>query len=157
MRPGIEPASSWILVRLVSAEPQWELLNIIFICQNTSKNEVKSPTQCKTHFPFFLFVFFLFVFWCTHSMWKFLGQGSDSHHSTKLSCCSDNARSLTLSATAETPKTLLLKPPQKHLIQNQADVSVECVLPTASRNKPYVFNYCVPGGHGAGAGKHRCL
>ena len=25
-RPGIEPASSWILVRFVSAEPQWELL-----------------------------------------------------------------------------------------------------------------------------------
>ena len=26
-RPGIRPASSWILVRFVSAEPQWELLN----------------------------------------------------------------------------------------------------------------------------------
>ena len=25
-RPGIEPASLWILVRFVSAEPQWELL-----------------------------------------------------------------------------------------------------------------------------------
>ena len=25
-RPGIEPASSWILVRVVSIEPQWELL-----------------------------------------------------------------------------------------------------------------------------------
>ena len=26
-RPGIEPASSWILVRFVSSEPQWELQN----------------------------------------------------------------------------------------------------------------------------------
>ena len=26
MRPGIEPASSWILVRFISAEPWWELL-----------------------------------------------------------------------------------------------------------------------------------
>ena len=25
-RPGIEPASSWILVRLISSEPRWELL-----------------------------------------------------------------------------------------------------------------------------------
>ena len=26
--PGIEPTSSWILVRFVSAEPQWELPDI---------------------------------------------------------------------------------------------------------------------------------
>ena len=26
VRPGIEPASSWILVGFISAEPQWELL-----------------------------------------------------------------------------------------------------------------------------------
>ena len=31
-RPGIEPESSWILVRLVSAKPWWELCN--FICIN---------------------------------------------------------------------------------------------------------------------------
>ena len=30
MRPGIEPVSSWILVRFVSAEPQWELQMIVF-------------------------------------------------------------------------------------------------------------------------------
>ena len=29
-KPGIIPASSWILVRFLSAEPQWELLNIFF-------------------------------------------------------------------------------------------------------------------------------
>ena len=28
-RPGIEPASSWILVRFVSTEPQWELLHLL--------------------------------------------------------------------------------------------------------------------------------
>ena len=26
MRPGIEPVSSWILIRFVSAEPRWDLL-----------------------------------------------------------------------------------------------------------------------------------
>ena len=32
MRPGIEPASLWILVRFISAEPQQELLHfMIFI------------------------------------------------------------------------------------------------------------------------------
>ena len=32
MRPGIEPASSWILVRFVSTEPQWDLpMNFSFI------------------------------------------------------------------------------------------------------------------------------
>ena len=29
-KPGIEPASSWILVRFFSAEPQWELFEQSF-------------------------------------------------------------------------------------------------------------------------------
>ena len=29
VRPGIEPASSWMLVRFVSSEPQWELLKVL--------------------------------------------------------------------------------------------------------------------------------
>ena len=29
-RPGVEPESSWILVGFISAEPQWELLGILF-------------------------------------------------------------------------------------------------------------------------------
>ena len=29
-RPGIQPASSWMLVRFVSTGPQWELLIIVF-------------------------------------------------------------------------------------------------------------------------------
>ena len=28
-RPGIEPVTSWILVRFVSPEPSWELLNLL--------------------------------------------------------------------------------------------------------------------------------
>lgn len=31
MRPGIEPSSSWIPARFVSAAPQWELLNCAFL------------------------------------------------------------------------------------------------------------------------------
>ena len=34
-------------------------------------------------------------------MWKFLGQGSNPHHSSDLSCCSENAGSLILGATRE--------------------------------------------------------
>ena len=30
LRLGIEPASSWILVRFISTEPQWELTPLIF-------------------------------------------------------------------------------------------------------------------------------
>lgn len=42
----------------------------------------------------FLFLFFKF-FGHTHSMWKFLDQGSNPSHSSDPSCCSDNARSST--------------------------------------------------------------
>ena len=34
-RPGIEPATSWILVGFVSAAPQWELLEILFFKLST--------------------------------------------------------------------------------------------------------------------------
>ena len=30
MEPEIEPASSWILIRFVSTEPQWELPDVLF-------------------------------------------------------------------------------------------------------------------------------
>ena len=32
LRPGIEPATSWLLVRFISAAPQWELLKIVILC-----------------------------------------------------------------------------------------------------------------------------
>ena len=34
-------------------------------------------------------------FFCTHSIWKFQSQGSNPHHRSDSSCCSDNTRSLT--------------------------------------------------------------
>ena len=42
-----------------------------------------------------------FFFGCTHSIWKFLGQGSNLRHTSDLSCCNDNTRSLTHCATRE--------------------------------------------------------
>ena len=36
-----------------------------------------------------------FLFGSAHGMWKFPGQGSNLHHSSNLSRCSDNPRSLT--------------------------------------------------------------
>ena len=30
-RPGIEPTSSWIVVGLITAQPQWELLSLAFL------------------------------------------------------------------------------------------------------------------------------
>ena len=49
---------------------------------------------CPCCVPFLLLLFF-FLLGHTHSMWKFLGQGSNPHHSSDQSHSSDNARSLT--------------------------------------------------------------
>ena len=38
VRPGIEPAISWILVRFVSAEPHWKLLSVSLL--------LSSPLHC---------------------------------------------------------------------------------------------------------------
>ena len=40
-------------------------------------------------------------------MWKFLGQGLNLSHSSNLSCCSDNARSLTCCTTRELPEKII--------------------------------------------------
>ena len=40
---------------------------------------------------------------CTCSMWKFPGQGQNSHHSSDLCRCSDNAQYLICCATRERP------------------------------------------------------
>ena len=45
-----------------------------------------------------------FFFPHTHSTWKFPGQGSNPYHSSDLSCCSDNTRSLTSCAIKEFQK-----------------------------------------------------
>ena len=63
----------------------------------------------KTLFIFFvlvLFSLFCFVSGCVHSMWNFLGEGSNSHHSSSPSHHSDNARSLTCCSTRE-PQDLI--------------------------------------------------
>ena len=43
--------------------------------------------------------FLIIIFGHVHSMWKFLGQGSNLYYSSDLSHCSDNAGSLTCCAT----------------------------------------------------------
>ena len=44
---------------------------------------------------------FLFKFWSAYSMWKFLGQGLNLHHSSNLSLYSDYTGSFTCCATRE--------------------------------------------------------
>ena len=48
-----------------------------------------------------LICFLFFSFDCTCSMWKFLGQGSNSCHSSDPRCCSGNTGSLTCCAAGE--------------------------------------------------------
>ena len=53
---------------------------------------------------------FFFFFW--PGPWHVeVGQGSNSHHSSDPSCCSDNARSLTCYATRELRKEIYIFDP----------------------------------------------
>ena len=74
---------------------------------------VGSPTKRKKEKNVFFFnmIFYLFIYFfgCTGGMWKFLGQGSNLHHSSKLSCCGDNAVSLMGYATRELLNMVFLK------------------------------------------------
>ena len=59
-RPGIGPASTWMLVRFVSSEPWWELLHSFL-----RLNDI----------PLYVELFFFFFFFHPYSIWKLLGQG----------------------------------------------------------------------------------
>ena len=58
---------------------------------------------------YFLCIYF---FGSTCGIWTFLGQGSNLHHGSNLSCCSDNAGSLTHYATRELPQGFKNNPAQ---------------------------------------------
>ena len=50
-RPGIKPASSWMLVRFISAAPQWELWNPVFFNEHQN-TPYKFVANCTAHFQF---------------------------------------------------------------------------------------------------------
>ena len=62
-------------------------LLVLWICWRCS-TDIDFCKFEKKLFPFFFF------FGCAHSMWKFLGQGLNLHHSNDLRCFSDNTGSL---------------------------------------------------------------
>ena len=53
MRPGIEPTSSWILVRFITAEPQQELPRIVLLNLSSTpgSEECRKSTCPLLHFP----------------------------------------------------------------------------------------------------------
>ena len=57
-RPGIEPASSWILVGFVSAAPQWELPDIFFLMdeKGVSESGMCHKSQALRFLSFFSFL-----------------------------------------------------------------------------------------------------
>jgi len=84
-RPGIKPPSSWILVRLITAEPQRELPNSI-LSKALKEGQTLWENQSKD------ILCFLF-FGCAHGLQKFPGQGLNRCYSNNLSHSSDSAGS----------------------------------------------------------------
>ena len=61
----------------------------MYIFLSTFLHEEYHPIAILLHFA----LFFFFFFGHTCGMWKFLGQGSNLHHSSDSSHCNDNPRS----------------------------------------------------------------
>ena len=60
-RPGIEPASSWILVSFVTSEPQWELLKCV------SYRQLRVASWC--FYPFIHLCLLTSCLCCMHLIW----------------------------------------------------------------------------------------
>ena len=120
VRPGIEPTSSWILVRFVTAEPQWEcpkgyphqpfIRSVNRVDDAEANWKMARRGQCKgeaTESSFsFLFPFLFFSLLPSLPPFAELEAGGNSqdqelnpHHQSDPSCYSDNAGSLTHWAT----------------------------------------------------------
>ena len=103
VRPGIKPTSSWILVGLITAEPQQEFQNFFFFFSHTcdlwkfpgqelnllhSSSNTKSLICWATRKLLKLGIFiYLFIFGLICSMQKFLGPGLNFHHSSNNTGC----------------------------------------------------------------------
>ena len=90
--------------------PVWVLsgdsTHLDFLCGQFTRQE-------SVQYLFFCFVFvfvFVFVFSYTQGLWKFLGQGTNLHHSSHPSHCIDKARSLTCCTTRELQAPLCAAP-----------------------------------------------
>ena len=59
-------------------------------------------------FRFFVCFFYFLFFHCVHSLQKFPGQESNTHHSSGLSYCSDNTAALTCCTMRELPPNSFL-------------------------------------------------
>ena len=106
MRPGIEPASSWMLVRFINCcattKTPLKMILMRFKCCSSymtglflfKLDECEAACVNPNLYQTELF-FFFFFFPCTCGIRKFLGQGSNLSHS------SDNTGSLTHWATGE--------------------------------------------------------
>ena len=75
---------------------QFPLLYFFYSIDNLPTHSKTTPLLCLFSVSFSFFVH-------AHSMWKFLGQGSNPHHSSNPSRCNDNARSLTHCTKREFP------------------------------------------------------
>ena len=76
----------------------------VLICIFLMISDVEHLCVCLSAFPencLFRSSVHSYFFNHAHSMWKFLGQGSNLCHSSNPSCCSGNAESLTCCATRE--------------------------------------------------------
>ena len=85
-RPGMEPASSWILVRFISTELRWELP----ITDNLTQWLIYSSSL-------FMFFYCLFIFYRSHShvsCWSFISL----KHTCKVTffCCKQGGKPLSM-------------------------------------------------------------
>ena len=74
-RPGIEPVSSWMLVRFVSTEPRQELHTVVLLCipllPNGDEHLIHFLAIQVSSF-FLLFLSFCLYLSCSHGIWRFL-------------------------------------------------------------------------------------
>ena len=100
-RPGIEPASSWMLVTFVSAEPRWKLPSTIYWRGYVFSTVHSCLLFCRLIDNRCVDLFLCLVFGHICSTWRFPGQGSNPSHSCKLHHSCSNAGSLTHCTRAE--------------------------------------------------------
>ena len=95
----------------------------VLICISLMISDVEHLCVCLSAFPencLFRSSVHSYFFNHAHSMWKFLGQGSNLCHRSNPSCCSGNAESLTCCATRELFIYLFVFA-SAHFIEEEAD------------------------------------
>ena len=109
----------------------------VYVCINIY---IHTHCVCVCIYYIHIYLYIAIFLPCTCIMWKFLGRGSNWHHSSYPGHCSDSAGSLTCCATGELPHIFFFS---SCLVLCWESFLIQCISVLSIHDYPVEVSFCV--------------